>query len=87
MIKFATYNFFLFFFYRTPPLTGRALFKEGAHTQRQYSYKHTHLTNRPQVGADGRLEEWKIKYRRKNRRWQRVPQNRSGFKEGGTTTK
>src|ERR1700755_2809056 len=53
---------FFCFFLRTPPLTGRALFKEGAHTHGENSFKHTHLTHNPQVGADGSLKEWKIKY-------------------------
>ncbi|KAB7500390.1 hypothetical protein Anas_13426 [Armadillidium nasatum] len=39
----------------------------GTHTHGQSSFKHTHLTHSPQVGADGSLEEWKIKYRRKNK--------------------
>src|ERR1700755_3495898 len=89
VLKYYIYIFFFFFFYRNATTHGQSPFQGGGtHTGIKLikTYTHTHLAHSPQVGADGSLEEWKIKCRRKNRRWKRIPQYRGGWKEGGTTT-
>ena len=39
IITFIFFFFLFFFFYRIPPLTGIALFKEGAHTRGKKTHK------------------------------------------------
>ena len=64
----------------SPPLTGRALFKEGV---LNVSEAHQ-LMQITQMSTDASFEEREIKFSRKHRRWKRIPQNRGGRKEGST---
>src|SRR5678815_42453 len=65
----------------SPPLTGRALFKEGVlHT----SVIHQ-VTQSTQMSTDAGFKVREIKFSRKHRRWKRIPQNRGGRKEGSPT--
>src|ERR1700755_2455626 len=78
--------YIFFFFTHHHRSRARRYSRRGCENNRRDKTAHKpHLTQISQVSTDAGLKGMEIKFSKKHRRWERIPQNRGGRKEGSTT--